>query len=235
MQTAGISADLLTPSARQRFSQLFGVAARKSVLPWKEVPRDRAQMLVIDPGMADVISSLGRTPCVVCIGNVRGDILNDASWVGRLEVSYTLSDLIDVLDRAAVFLLDWEARQKIIAHRNQAETVSAAPASGAKQEFLYQLKSWVSMGAPFNTGACIRALALLSREPVSLSQLCTHSGLDAGMARNLLVELGHRGVLRGIAMQDRGPAAPQRPSQTVHSSGLLGRLGRWIRGGGKAA
>ncbi len=235
MQTAGISADLLTPSAKQRFAQLFGVAARKSVLPWKEVPRDRAQMLLIDTGMAEVITSLGNTTCVVCVGHVRSDILANASWVGRLEVNYTLSDLIDVFDRAAVFLLDWEARQKIMANRSQVEEPAATGTPAAKQEFLYQLKSWVSMGAPFNTGASIRALALLSRQPVSLVQLCTHSGLDTTMARNLLVELGNRGVLRGIAMQDRRPAPPQRPSQPVHSSGLLGRLGRWIRGGGKAA
>ena len=234
MQTAGISADLLTPSARQRFAQLFGVAARKSVLPWKEVTRDRAQMLVIDTAMADAITTLRATPCVLCIGHVRSEILSNASWVGRLEVNYTLSDLIDVFDRAAVFLLDWEARQKIMANRAQIEE-PAAQTPSAKQEFLYQLKSWVSMGAPFNTGACIRALALLSRQPVSLGQLCTHSGLDAGMARNLLVELGNRGVLRGIAMQDLRPAPPQRPNQPVHSSGLLGRLGRWIRGGGKTA
>ena len=234
MLTAGISADLLTPSAKQRFAQLFGVAARKSVLPWKEVPRDRAQMVVIDAVMAEAITTLGSAPCVVCIGNVRSDILENASWVGRLEVNYTLSDMIDTFDRAAVFLLDWEARQKIMASRNQVEE-KAVQASTTKQEFLYQLKSWVSMGAPFNTGASIRALALLSRQPVSLMQLCTHSGLDAAMARNLLVELGNRGVLRGIAMQDRRPAPPQRPNQPVHSSGLLGRLGRWIRGGGKAA
>ena len=153
MQTAGISADLLTPNVRQRFVQLFGVAARKSVLPWKEVPRDRAQLVLVDQGMADVVSSLGNSPCVVTVGNVGGNLTDNASWAGRLEVNYTLSDLIDTLDRAAVFLLDWEARQKVIARsqRTQAAPVDAAPA--AKQEYLYQLKSWVSMGAPFNTGA----------------------------------------------------------------------------------
>ena len=235
MQTAGISADLLTPNVRQRFVQLFGVAARKSVLPWKEVPRDRAQLVLVDQGMADVVSSLGNSPCVVTVGNVGGNLTDNASWAGRLEVNYTLSDLIDTLDRAAVFLLDWEARQKVIARsqRTQAAPVDAAPA--AKQEYLYQLKSWVSMGAPFNTGACIRALALLSREPGSLGQLCTHSGLDINTARNLLVELGNRGVLRGVAMQNHRPPASASTRQPVHSSGLLGRLSRWIRGGGKAS
>ena len=236
MQTAGISAELLTPSTRHRFGQLFGVASRKSVLPWKEVPRDRAQLIVVDQGMADAISSLGSTPCVVCIGNVRTAMLSQASWVGRLEVNYTLSDLIDVFDRAAVFLLDWEARQKVMAGRDTVQAAAPAPAAtSAKQEFLYQLKAWVSMGAPFNTGACIRALALLSREPVSLGQLCTHSGLDFPAARSLLVELGQRGVLRGVALQEHRPSAVSRPRQPVHSNGLLGRLGRWIRGGGKVA
>ena len=174
MQTAGISADLLTPNVRHRFVQLFGVAARKSVLPWKEVPRDRAQLVLVDQGMADVVSSLGNSPCVVTVGNVGGNLTGNASWAGRLEVNYTLSDLIDTLDRAAVFLLDWEARQKVIARSARAQTQVADAAPAAKQEYLYQLKSWVSMGAPFNTGACIRALALLSREPISLAQLCTH-------------------------------------------------------------
>ena len=234
MQTVGISADLLTPSARHRFVQLFGVASRKSVLPWKEVVRDRAQLVVLEQGMVGAVSSLGSSPCVVTIGAVQAPALNSASWTGRLEVNYTLSDLIDVLDRAAVFLLDWEARQKMMANRERAQQTQAPAAT--KQEFLYQLKAWVSMGSPFNNGACIRALALLSREPVSLAQLCTHSGLDNATARSLLVELGQRGVLRGIALQEKRPApASSRPRQPVHSSGLLGRLGRWIRGGGKAA
>ena len=235
MQTAGISSDLLTSDVRQRFVQLFGVAARKSVLSWKEVPLDRAQVLLIDPGMADATPSQGNAPCVVCIGSVRSEVLQSASWTGRLEVGYTLRDLIDMLDRAAVFLLDWEARQKVMASRDRATAVPNAYAAAISPEFLYQLSAWVSMGAPFNTGACIRALALLSREPVSISQLCTHSGLDAAMARNLLVELGRRGVLRGIALQNSRSAAPKRPRQAVHSTGLLGRLGRWIRGGGKVA
>ena len=235
MLTAGISAELLTPSVRHRFVQLFGVAARKSVLSWKEVPRDRSQLLMIDQGMADAISSLGNTPCVVAVGNVGSSLLANASWVGRLEVGYTLGDLIDVLDRAAVFLLDWEARQKVIANRAPAPAVEPQAAPTAKQEFLYQLKAWVSMGAPFNNGACIRALALLSREPGSLGQLCTHSGLDINTARNLLVELGNRGVLRGVAMQNHRPPASASTRQPVHSSGLLGRLSRWIRGGGKAS
>ena len=117
--------------------------------------------------------------------------------------------------------------------RTKAAPVDAAPA--AKQEYLYQLKSWVSMGAPFNTGACIRALALLSREPVSLAQLCTHSGLESATARHLLVELGQRGVLRGIALSSQRPIASSVRREPVHSNGLLGRLSRWIRGGGKAA
>ena len=232
MQTAGISADLLTSSVRQRFVQLFGVASRKSVLPWKEVPRARAQLLVLDHGTADAAAAIAAAPCVLCVGAVRADMLRNVSWVGRLEVNYTLSDLIDVLDRAAVFLLDWQARQKIISQRQQAEKAAAAPAPTAKQEFLYQLKSWVSMGAPFNNGACIRELALLSREPVSIWQLCTHSGLDPATARHLLVELGQRGVLRGIAIADHSPSVSARAQQPLHSSGLLGRLGRWIRGGG---
>ena len=235
MLTAGISAELLTPSVRHRFVQLFGVAARKSVLSWKEVPRDRSQLLMIDQGMADAISSLGSTPCVIAVGNVGSSLLANASWVGRLEVGYTLGDLIDVLDRAAVFLLDWEARQKVMAARAPAPVAEPQAGAAAKQEFLYQLKAWVSMGAPFNNGACIRALALLSREPVSLGQLCTHSGLDFPTARSLLVELGQRGVLRGVALQEHRPSAVSRPRQPVHSNGLLGRLGRWIRGGGKVA
>lgn len=232
MQTAGISAELLTPNSRHRFEQLYGVASRKSVLPWKEVPRDRAQLIVLDQGMADAISSLGKAPCVVCIGQVKTAMLDGAIWVGRLDANYTLSDLIDMFDRAAVFLLDWDARNKVM--RKESEQAAAQPAAATPQEFRYQLKSWVSVGAPFNTGACIRALALLSREPVSIAQLCLHSGLDTMVARGLLVELGRRGVLRGVALPAIPAASsPSHPREPLHSKGLLSRLGRWIRGGGK--
>lgn len=220
--SAGVAADLLAPTLYERFVTLFPVASRKSLLAWRQLPSFEAQLLLVDASTATQLGA--KAPCAICVGGSFPEKVPNALWVARLPFDYTLSDLIDVLDRAAVFLMDWRARQRAPV------PLPAVPAAREPLvEATYQLSAWVSMGAPFHTGDCIRALALLTREPVSVRQLCDHSGVDATTAHALLAELSRRGVLRTVTAAPALVLAPHKPRV---SGGLVQRLARWVRGGG---
>ena len=158
-----------------------------------------------------------------------------------LGLASAVSDLIDALDRAAVFLMDWSARQKIAAAKAVAAAVPvpAAPVAQAPEsEDQFQLTSWVSLDAPYNTGACVRAMALLTRAPINLRQLCGHSGLDVDTARELIASLNRRGVLRHTAHKPVAVLASNAAQEQVNRGrpvrmGLVQRLTRWVRVGGR--
>lgn len=218
-----IAVDLPVSAVAERFHAMFCVAARKSLLSWREVPGQQADVLVIDQ-CCDRPGDQRLATCVMYVGNGDCSALQRSPWMTRLKPNYTLADLIDALDRAAVFMLDWKSRQVAAARGEPAP----APRQ-TRRESAYQLVSWVSPGAPFNTPQCVKAMALMSREPVTLRQLCHHAGLEVERARMLLVMLADRGVLQ-TAAESRPPKRPAPPPPV--SRGLLSRLARWVMDGG---
>ncbi len=254
---AGVAPDLLAPVYLNRFMALFNVAARKSLIQWTRANTGDAQLALLDA------SSQGEavpasTPCVIYVGQTSPvtEKARNARWVSHLPAEFTVSDLIDALDRAAVFLMDWSARQKVSAARavaaattgvaavapviqtqEQLQEQTLAQAVAADEQF--QLTSWVAMEAPFNTGACVRAMALLTRSPIDLRQLSSHSGLDMDTAKELIASLNRRGVLRMTAHNAHVVAAPvQAQDAAAHRAravrpGLIQRLTRWVRVGGR--
>ncbi|MPM25404.1 hypothetical protein SDC9_71898 [bioreactor metagenome] len=262
---AGVVPDLLAPVYLDRFVALFGVAARKSLIEWKRAPTSDAQLALLDASSrGDVVPA--STPCVIYVGQT-ADVAEKARtgrWVSHLPAEFTVSDLIDALDRAAVFLMDWRARQRMAAAKVDAAAPavraeaarpspeSASQAAAPADDLQYQLTSWVSLEAPFNVGGCVRAMALLTRAPITLQQLCHHSGLDTDTAQALIANLHGRGVLRrtvrqtalggsnanSVANAQAAQAAPQPAHQPAHRGrsvgmGLIQRLTRWVRVGGK--
>ncbi|QNP47657.1 hypothetical protein [Diaphorobacter aerolatus] len=189
------------------------------------------------------------TPCVIYVGQTASvaEKSRAGRWVSHLPAEFTVSDLIDALDRAAVFLMDWTARQKMAAAKVSAVVDSAVQAVSKTGEQLnaddqFQLTSWVSLDAPYNTGACVRAMALLTRAPINMNQLCGHSGLDPETARALITSLNRRGVLRQT-VHGNNKAAVVMSSNPVQEQvnrgrpvrvGLIQRLTRWVRVGGKS-
>jgi hypothetical protein len=249
---------LLAPALHARFAALFSVAARKSVFAWRESPVGQAQVVVLD-----VSSNLMRLqplpPCVIWVGRDQPTAHLPEAWVGRLPQDYTVADLIDILDRAAVFLLDWRARRPDpVAVVQQAQATDpvpsippgvpsrafanstirpAAPAAvgkaamAAAQGSRYKLGSWVFLGTPFDSSGHISALALLARQPVTAQQLHAHSGLSPAMLGELLKELAHRKVLQVTAPEQALPAsgAADRRRAPVNQ-GFVRRLSHWLSG-----
>lgn len=230
----GIAADLLVPAARERFDKLFSVAGRKSVFQWRTTPHAQADLVLVDGSVQP--SALGHVPtCMVSMGEPGSAAASTSPWQARLPGNYTVADLIDVLDRAAVFLLDWQARQKQQRPAGAAGAAGAAVASlasaTAESVSLYRLGSWVSMGAPFNTNDCLRALALLAQGAVSARQISEHSGLEPVRTTALLGELQQRGVLVVSSRAELPASAPPRRASTSPAAApsLVRRLSHWLK------
>jgi hypothetical protein len=239
-----IASSLLAPSLRARFSDLLGVAARKSVFAWQESALPEAQVVVLDPtSNINVLTML--PPCVIWVGREQPVAARHGGWVSRLSQDFTVSDLIDTLDRAAVFLLDWKARQRAaLTARSAAQSqmpasdfshssVASAPSTGtvaAAQTYRYRVSAWVVLPEPFNGPECVSALALLSRQPVTMQQLQIHTGLAPVLVVDLLQELNRRKVLLVSAP---APATAQSTTSRGNApvrQGFLTRLSRWIQG-----
>ena len=62
------AAELWTPAVQQRFEALFAVASRKSLSGWRLVPREAAEVLVLDGTVPALAEDVKKSPCVVYVG-----------------------------------------------------------------------------------------------------------------------------------------------------------------------
>jgi hypothetical protein len=209
--TGCLAASLLTQDLKNRFDSLFAVAERKSVFSWTEVAPSKADVILMDRHTR--VLSVQAPPCLVFVGNAPDAARCNFDWGLSIDADFTVSQLVDLLDRAAVRLLDLRARQA---------SASGAAASGQEPE-RYALKRWASLALEFRSTGQLRAMALLSRGAISFDQLCRHSGLRDIQVEALLAELTRMDVLR--------IAAPSRSVPEVRRTAtLLSRLSDWLSG-----
>lgn len=250
-----ISFSLLTPVLSARFSAVFAVASRKSVLAWRETALPDAHVVVLEAS-SDRLSLQPVPPCVIWVGNGPSALDPSCAWEGCLAQNFTVADFVDVLDRAAVALLDWSARQMVSAvspkadapvpgaataitrdadlgHRKAGETELAQGVENAvspAQGQLYSINAWVFLRPPFNSASYVSTLALLARQSVSAQQLLAHSGLPPTALIGLLQELERRKVLQIIdPVPSHSPAClnPSQGSLTMRK-GIVRQLSRWL-------
>ncbi len=239
----GLAAELWSPALKQRFEDLFGVAARKSLKAWRRVPLVSAQVLVVD-GSLPAPEAAVWTPCVVYVGGIpQGQHLGRSQqrWATYLDVDFTLSDLIDMLDRAAVFLMDWRVRQQVMTSQVLDTALEDLRLRGRDCGYRFQLGAWVALPAPWNRAECLRALAMLCRGAVDVPALCEHSGMEPEDLAQLLMHPRLRSLLHCSQAAHGAPALPVRRSGTTGAAGgapltrhWVQKLAGWIRRGGAA-
>ncbi|MBB1648521.1 MULTISPECIES: hypothetical protein [Delftia] len=240
----GLAAELWSPVLRQRFEALFSVASRKSLRGWRQVPLVSAQVLVVD-GSLPVPEAAVWMPCVVYVGGVpQGQHLGRTPqrWATYLDLDFTLSDLIDMLDRAAVFLMDWTVRQQVASSQTLARALDELSQQDEDCRYRFQLKAWVALPAPWNSSECLRALAMLCRGPMEVALLCEHSGMQASAVAQLLRHPRLRSLLecslRPAREDDLPPLGRGRAQAPATVAGLprqwVQKLAGWIRRGGVA-
>lgn len=240
----GLAAELWSPLLRERFEALFAVASRKSLRGWRQVPLVSAQVLVVD-GSLPVPEAAVWMPCVVYVGGVpQGQHLERTQQrlATYLDMNFTLSDLIDMLDRAAVFLMDWTVRQQVASSQTLVHALDDLQQQGGDCRYRFQLKAWVALPAPWNSSECLRALAMLCRGPMEVAVLCEHSGMEARAVAQLLRHPRLRSLLecslRPAREDDLPPLRRSRAQAPATVGGLprqwVQKLTGWIRRGGMA-
>lgn len=234
------AAELWTPAVQQRFEALFAVASRKSLSGWRLVPREAAEVLVLDGTVPALAQEVKNSPCVVYVGGeASAQPLGRSSqgWAAHLDVEFTLSDLIDMLDRAAVFLMDWKARQKATVTLTLQRALEELKEQGLDCPHRFQIKSWVALPGAANTAQNMRALALLSRGPIAVQSLSEHSGAELAELISLLSLPQVQAVLR-CSLKTAEAAKPQPTTPTTQPAASVTRqwvkkLTGWITRGGR--
>jgi hypothetical protein len=220
--TATFNSALLSPAVRERFQTLFSVAERKSVLAWQEAPLPRAEVVICDSDLQDLPTE--GSSCTVFVGAAMAPTQPAATGATRrfqLMPDFTVGQLLDTLDRAAVWLLEVRS-QKRVQRAQEAELPSSS----------YQLRRWVTLSADLSAPGYIRAMALLTREPMSMERLCNHSGLLGWQAHELLAELKRLDVLSVTGATACRPSSSQAAASNANprgSGGFFSKLSRWLR------
>lgn len=216
---ATLNAALLTPPTHARFLNLFAVAEPKSIFGWREAPLAQANLALLDSSLHEL--PVGLPDCVVLVGDsVSVALTSQLKRHFHLKPDFTVSQLLDILDRAAVCQLDLRGQ-------------GASPqASSTVTVLSYKLRRWAFLGAELSSTSSIRAMALLSTESMTLERLCRHSGLQPTQAQRLLAELTRLDVLHVTQATVRAHPSPatgdQQPRQQA-VEGLLSKLSRWLR------
>ena len=159
-------------------------------------------------------------------------------WAAHLDVNFTLGDLIDMLDRASVFLMDWKARQQANSSQALQKSISDLQTMGMDCPHRFQIKAWITLPAPYNAAESLRALALLSRGYIDARTLCEHSGITIEQAVRLLslpqvqrvLRVSLQGSSESQAASARSAAKPAAPVTRSWVKKLTG----WITRGGNA-
>lgn len=233
------AAELWTPAVQQRFEALFAVASRKSLSGWRLVPREAAEVLVLDGTVPALAEDVKKSPCVVYVGGEASEQplgRSSQGWAAHLDVEFTLSDLIDMLDRAAVFLMDWKARQKVKVTLTLQSALEELQEQGLDCPHLFQIKSWVALPGAANTAQNTRALALLSRGPIAVQSLSEHSGAELPELISLLSLPQVQAVLRcslKTAEASKSQATKNTTPATSVTRQWVQKLTGWITRGGR--
>ena len=208
-KTLLISAALLSDALRTRFLAMLDVAARRSIVAWELTDGATADVVLHERIGAD--DSL-TVPIYISDKPLQHGDVN----LLRLDHEFRLSALIDVLDLAAV---------RVMNRREQSARMAFAMAP--QPDMRYRLKHWVFLGGNRAGANYIRVLAAMSREAVSRQWILQKGGLSDAQTDSLLAELQLRGALISEA-----PAVSvrERATSTPASRGFVSRLKRWIGG-----
>ncbi|WP_291595066.1 hypothetical protein [Comamonas sp.] len=236
-----LAAELCTPAVQQRFEALFAVAARQSLSAWRQVPCHAAEVLVIEGLETLLAGAEARAPCVVYLGGepaMQPLGRSSQGWAVHLDAEFTLSDLIDMLDRAAVFLMDWRARHRTDAPLSLQRALQELQQQGVDCPHRFQIKSWVALPGSANSAQNLRVLALLARGPIDARSLAEHAGIEMPQLSTLLSLPQLQPVLR-CSLPGAGELAGTRKSSTARQPAAsvtlqwVSRLTGWISRGGR--
>lgn len=208
-KTLFISTALLPAALRTRFLAMLEVAARRSIVAW-----ELAEGACADVVLRERLGNDDSRSVPIYISDTR--LPHADVNLLRLDQEFRLSALMDVLDLAAV---------RVMNRREQSARVAVV--MPPQPDMRYRLKHWVFLGGSRAGANYMRVLAAMSREAVSRQWMLHKGGLNDSQVDSLLAEL----QLRGALISELPAAAVRaRPTSTPASIGFVSRLKRWIGG-----
>ncbi|WP_143036241.1 hypothetical protein [Collimonas sp. OK242] len=179
---APISLRYLAEKEFLRYDLLMQLADGKTVFKWIPSDLKRASVALLDMQIFNAREALPAN--CVCIW-----ISESASYPGRkgdmtLPLNFSLSDLVNALDRAALRLLDMK-------------TIGDSPDMDADpfSQKNYRISKWISLEHDFSTVRFKKILAVMTKQTVNWRWLLTYGGLTERDAYLFLDELKKKSVL----------------------------------------
>lgn len=227
--------ELLSAKLQERFRSLLSVAEKRTVFTWAEAPLRTAQVVFFEDHQALPAELTPGAPVFLALVGAAGEVAqvraaNKEAF--HLELDFRVTQLADLLDRAAVRLLDVRG------------ALAATPAAAAETTRVesFKLRRWMVLGPPFTTHRHMSAMALVSREAVTIDALCSHTGLAPQEARSLMAELAkHEAITSSFVEVPPAPAAAASDVASVSTvnagnaanasrrpDGLFNKLSRWL-------
>lgn len=215
---ATFSTALLSEETLERFTTLFGVVSRRAVISWQEAHLSSADLIIVDSTLGAVQIDL--PACTVFVGapplgvHTRG--LKKRDFI--ISTDFTILQLLDTLDRVAVWLLEVRSQ----------DTVKLQTAMNATSS-TYRLRRWAVLPAQFSTLGYTRAMAMLTREAMTVVSLSKRSGLSEQQTRGLVEELVRQDALHIELTSRRDYRKASRPWSGT--GGLIGKFASWLQHG----
>ena len=208
-KTARLSTALLSDPVRARFLGMLEVAARRSIVAWEQVEGPHADVVVCEQAGAGEVRGVQ-----IHVGDTPPHQGSTGLWLRR---EFRLSALMDVLDLAAV---------RVLNQRDQQARVAVEPSQ--QSDLRYRLKHWVFLSGERAGANYMRVLAGMSRQAVSRSWIMKTGALNELQVDALLCELRLQKALLSEAPITERPGLSAKSARP--SRGFVARLRRWIDG-----
>ncbi len=219
IRTGIVNFEMLSDASNQRIHTLFSVAQKKSILTWNEGSLASAELILFDN--KDTKFPLKSNQCLAFIGEKTdmAQAFRPSRAFFQLAPMYTVSQLLDLLDLAAV---------KLLAARES--TGKAVRESDKASSYIHKLKRWVVLPTGFEAPEYVRAMALMTLGGVTLEDLYIRSSLQEEQGRALLNELGKQNALMVTLASPSQKNLPSAPAthEVKKSAGLLLKLFGWL-------
>jgi hypothetical protein len=211
-KTVFISVKHLAEKELLRYELMMPIANEKTVFRWLPSDSRVASVALLDPSVFNPLETLPAN--CICIWVAASPDHPAGKGDMTLPAKFRLSDLINVLDRAALRILDMKTG-----------TSGMGDASDPLSQRTYRISRWISLEHDFSAVNFQKILAVMTKQSVDWRWLLVYGGLSERDAYLFLDELRKKEVL---VERSKLPAA-QEPAQQFHPEQKESGVGLFVK------
>jgi hypothetical protein len=203
-KTVFISVKHLAEKELLRYELLMQIADEKTVFHWLPSDPRFASVALLDPSVFNPQEALPAN--CICIWVSASSDHPAGKGDMSLPANFRLSDLINVLDRAALRILDMKTG-----------TTGLDDASDPLSQRTYRISRWISLEHDFSAVHFQKILAVMTKQSVDWHWLLAYGGLPERDAYLFLAELRKKKVLVERSKLPAAQEPEQEQEQQFHS------------------